>query len=397
VQVAKEATPDFRWPGRVCGDIAIKVDKYLDRFINWLQKERRKRSFIGVSSIVLAGLLGTYALSVLVAVCYVKFPIPPYTFWDVAYWGLIPILFILVAVGLIFTLIHLSLFVLFLIYTGGYFILSLVYLPWSIWNGYSTGSLWVKRYRLILSGGFLIATCMAIFIDGSYRFWDKGFVPAAFIRTLLICLSAWASLFCVTVRDKALQPDTPGKIVKWTLVLAVPIALFVYWHAGSLSVEYFLRKNVVERPADKNAWLYLARYYADKADSYASYEGDDEYAPPDPGPYYEKALECFNRAVELGEAGFQAHIARAQIADTLEKKTEAKAYGEIAINLATPEVREELRDQIQWLREMVVRNSESATRQLEEEEKKARIRWLRLRSLPSIIRWGVSYFMWKGR
>ncbi|HET9532465.1 MAG TPA: hypothetical protein VFQ92_19055 [Blastocatellia bacterium] len=64
-----------------------------------------------------------------------------------------------------------------------------------------------------------------------------------------------------------------------------------------MSSEYFLRKNVLKRPGDKNAWLDLAWHYSDKADAFASYEGDAEYSPPDPRPYYEKALECFNKAV----------------------------------------------------------------------------------------------------
>jgi tetratricopeptide (TPR) repeat protein len=393
VQVAKEESPDFRWPGRTCGDIALRLDRYTDRFFNRLREARHKRPFVGILYLALAGLLAIYALSVLVAVCYVQFPVSPFTFWDLARWSLIPIFSIAGAVGLFFALIHLSIFLLFLVYTCGYFILSLAYLPWSIWKAYLAGSLWLKRYRRVLPGGLLTATILAIFIDGSYRFWDKRFVPAVFIGTLLICLSAWASLFCVIVRDKALQPDTPGKILKWTLLLAVPIALFVYWHAGSMSVEYFLRKNVVRRPDDRKAWLDLAWHYADKADTYASYEGDAEYTPPDPAPYYEKALECFNRAVELGDGGFQTHLARAQIADNLGKKAEAIAYGEIALNIAPLDERQEIRDQIKALREMLARNSDSATSQKEDEEKKARIRRERLETLPPIIRWGVSIFI----
>jgi hypothetical protein len=393
VQNAEEATPDFRWPGRVCSDIAVKLDRYSSRLIDRLQVERRKRSFIGIIYLVLSCMLAIYALSVLVAAFYVLFPVSPYTFWDVARWSLIPITSILVAVGLFFTLINLSIFLLFLIYACGYLLLSLVYLPWSIWKAYFTDSDWIKRYRWILLGGVLTATGLAIFIDGSYRFWDKRFSPPAFTGTLLICLSAWASLFCLVARDKAGQPNTPVKIVRWTLLLAVPFALFVYWHAGNMSVEYFLRKNVVKRPNDKGAWLDLAWHYADKADAYASYEGDKEYTPPDPRPYYEKALECFNRAVELGDNRFQTHLARAQISDTLEKKAEAKAYGEIALNFAPPDETQEIRDQAGWLRQMVARNSDPAIRQKEvEEANKARIRLERLESLPSIIRWGVSFF-----
>ncbi|HWP45495.1 MAG TPA: hypothetical protein VNO14_19810, partial [Blastocatellia bacterium] len=155
----------------------------------------------------------------------------------------------------------------------------------------------------------------------------------------------------------------------------------------------FLRKSVAERPSDGTAWLELARHYLGKADDYASQEPNDDYTPPDPRPYYEKALECFNRAVELGEGSFQTHLARARIADTLEMKSEAKAYGESALNVAPPGEGHEVGDQIKWLREMVARNSDSVRREVNREEIEIRIRLRRLESLPSFIRWGVSRFM----
>jgi hypothetical protein len=391
VQSAEEATPDFRWPGRVCGLAAQKLDKYSDRFINWLEAERRKKSIVGILYFALLGLLGLYVFAVFVAACYVLFPTSPYTFWEVARWLLIPVTSIVVALGLFFALIHWSVFLLFIIYLFGYLVLSLAYLALSVFKAVAGDSLWFKRSRWVILAGVLIAAGLAVFIDGSYRYWDKTFAPAAFIATLLISLAAWAALFCVIVRDKVFQPGRTGKVIKWTFILAVPVAAFVYWHAGALGVEYFLRKDVAKHPGDKNAWLNLAWHYADTANSYASYEGDDEYSPPDPTPYYEKALECFNRAVELGERGFQAHLARAQIADGLNKKREARSYGELALDLAPAGETGEVKSHIDWLREMIARNGDSAISQQDDEESKALVRSERLASLPPIIRRGVFF------
>src|SRR5207302_2633360 len=118
--------------------------------------------------------------------------------------------------------------------------------------------------------------------------------------------------------------------------------------------------------------------------------GDENHAPPDPKPYYKDALDCMNRAVELGAAGFEVTFSRAQLADALGDTRTATAFAQEALKLAPGESTPEGKDQVTWLNDMMARNIKALPALLEEEQReqeRQRVRDRRLQRLPGIVRW----------
>ena len=55
------------------------------------------------------------------------------------------------------------------------FLLSLGYLCWLVWNAQSKNSAWLQDHRNSMLISTLTVAVLAIFVDGSYRFWDRPF------------------------------------------------------------------------------------------------------------------------------------------------------------------------------------------------------------------------------
>ena len=134
----------------------------------------------------------------------------------------------------------------------------------------------------------------------------------------------------------------------------------------------------------------LAWHYKDQGDTLAADPGDDDHGPPDPKPFYEEALDCINRAIELGATGFEVHFSRAQLADAVGNTQAAISFAQEALRFAPPDSRPDEENRVNWLREMTARNIDALTTLQEEEQRereRRRVRDRRRQRLPQIVRW----------
>jgi hypothetical protein len=388
---ADDSTPDFSWPERI-----------IERFVEWLSGqwenlldhletglfERRLPRL--VLRVVLWSCVAYIGL-VWLCLCYIRFPVGPYGLWEVVKWVAIVIA---VTFGAIYTLYAggaaIALFLSLLLSIVVYFTFSLAYLCWVLPGAVRKRSPWLQRYGPVMVTGLIASLALATFVDGAYRFWDEPFDVAHWATLVFISSSAWATLFCGLVRDRAMQRATPRVVLKWTVGLTIGIGLFAFWEAGSKKSEYFLRKNVVQHPKDVSAWLDLASHYYNEGEKLAADSGDEDHAPPDPAPSYREALDCLDQAVSLGATGFEVQFARAQLADELGERQKAMFLGQDAVNLAPPlsdvsDTKET--DRVKWLRDMIARNAAAPLASDVEENRQERVRDQRRDELPGIVRW----------
>ena len=381
-------TPDFGWPYRVTEFIFDWLSNLWGNLRERLQAELLERRFLGSISRGLIWSSIAYLGIIWACACYVEFPVSPYGLWEVVGWIIFAGALIGGAISLCLGVATIAIFLRLLLLIGISLTLSLAYLCWVLWNAQQKQSLWLQRYCPIILTGIITVLTLATFVDGSYRFWDRPFGLVAWGKLVFIGASAWAALFCHLARDKVLQPATPRRILKWTLGLTIGIGVFVYWQAGGQRTEYFLNKSVIEHPNDEKAWLDLAWYYSDEGDRLANDPGDDEHSPPDPSPYYNKALSCFDRAVKLGAAGFDVNYERAVLADAVGKEQAAVEYGQEALRFASSNTSTtDDDDAVKWLHKMIARNAIAPIEVEHEEDRKRLVRESRQDYLPGIVRW----------
>ena len=190
------------------------------------------------------------------------------------------------------------------------------------------------------------------------------------------------------------QPKVKRPIIRWTVGLALLIGTFVSWQTRRDKPEYFLRKAVVEHPNDVTAWLKLASHYRDEGDVLANDSGDEADSPPDPTPSYQEALDCINRAVDLGARGFEVDLARAQLADAVGDRRASVLYARDALSHGPPSAIPEgdRNEEIKWLREMITRNDAAPSADEAIEARERRVRDERLNRLPGALRWASEIF-----
>ena len=150
-----------------------------------------------------------------------------------------------------------------------------------------------------------------------------------------------------------------------------------------------MRKQVVQRPKDLSAWLDLGWHYKHEGDALAADSGDGDHSPPDPTPSYSEALECFNRAAELGATGFAVRSSQALLADAIGEKQAAKSFAEEALRI-TPSDSHGNEDEVRLLQEIVARDVPSPTAFQEEQDRQKRVRDRRRESLPRVLRWPLD-------
>jgi hypothetical protein len=242
----------------------------------------------------------------------------------------------------------------------------------------------------MFTGAVAIAT-LATFMEGSRRFWDRPFDVLEWMTLALVAASAWAGLVCHLLRNKVTLVETPGRMVTWTVSLAVLAGLFAYWQFAGDKPEYLLRKTVIQRPTDSNAWLDLARHYRYERDSLAADLGDEDHSPPDPTASYQEALDCFNHAVHLGATGFEVQLAGAQLADAVGEMQTSVSFARAALRFAPlPVSGADRSDDIKWLREMIARNDVAPSGLQGQDANKLRVRRRRRQRLPGIVRWAFD-------
>jgi len=308
--------PDFGWPHRVAEAIfewlEVVFEDLLDR-----ATEVSSRPILGavLRAAVLSGVV--YLVILWACFCYLHFPISPYTLSDFVVWVFLATGLIWGALAIFLGVAQFVLLLWLILLVCVYFALSLFYLCYVIGHSIRMESHWLKRYRSPLFVGMASVLLLATFVDGSWRFWDRPFEVYGWVRLVLVGVAAWAALFCRLVRDKVEWRETPLRVVVWTVGAALIVGVLVYWQFAHDRPGYLLRKHVVERPQDVGAWLDLASHYKSEGDTIAGDLGDEDHSPGDPTPYYSEALECMNRAVKLGAAGFEVQLSRAQLADAV--------------------------------------------------------------------------------
>jgi hypothetical protein len=265
-----------------------------------------------------------------------------------------------------------------------YFTSSLAYLCWVTWNGQRKQVLWLNSSRPAMAVGLMAVLGLATFADGASRFWDKPFDIQHWVILVLICASAWAALFCHLIGSNGAGAGINQKIVAWTVSLSIVCGIFIQWRANGRLPEYSLRRNVTEHTRDPQAWLDLAGHYKDQGDALAI-ASDDEDRAPDPTPYYQEALDCTNRAIQVGATGFDFYLIGAQLADSVGQSKAALSFAQEAHRFSTGST-PDAQDEIKWLREVVARNTD-APASLTEEERQRRVRAVRRERLPAVVRW----------
>ncbi len=389
-----ELVPDFAWPFRIAELLAGWISTQWNRLLDELASRLPTSPMTRFATRAVVWSCFAYIALVWVCLCYIRFPISPYGLWEIVKWvAIVTVLTAVMAYGVISAVLAgsgtIALLVLLFFSAIVYFSLSLFYLCWIIGGALRKRSSWLHHYRSVILTGLMAILVLATFVDGSYRFWDRPFAITAWVKIVLISAAAWATLFCGLVRNKAMQPGTPHAVVKWTIGLTIGIGLLVLWGAGS-KAEYLLHKNFVEHPKDANAWLRLAAHYHEEAERLEATSGDEDNAPPDPMPSYRAALNCLNKAADLGAGSFEVHCARAQLAEMLGERRDAVTFGRQALSLA-PVSRdasaEENEKSVKWLNEMLARNASVESDSQSDENSPERVRGHRRDALPGIVRW----------
>jgi hypothetical protein len=377
--------PDFGWPYRVTESIFEKLSEFwndIEDAVSANAIANRIAAGIGV-------IITLYLLLIWLSICYIEFPVSPFGFWDFAKWLLVAGSLIWGTVGFALGLTVLAGILFLCAYVFVLFALSLCFLSWAIWQGFREHSDWIKRYYIVTIAGFIAALVLVAFVEGSDRYWSDPLDPEKWGRLALIIISAWSALYCHLVRNKLHDPKTPGRIIQWTVALVVVLGALEYWQANRTRDEYFLNKDVRENPNDSAAWLSLAWHNALNGYQLESDPGDGEHTPPNPAPSFAEALNCYNRAIELGTRDFNAYFARAEMADKLGKKEESITYGKEALqNTWSDSLSSERVDEVKWLNEMIARNAAEPTPKESYEQK---VRAERIQNVPTIVRWVFSY------
>jgi len=387
-QKRPDAPPlDFSWPYRVAEFLA-----------EWLRDRWHDLCWwfgIGLARFplvrrVLSGLMWSclaYIGLILICVSYVYFPVSPYGLWDILAWVATVAIVTFVSVYTLYAGGYLFLSLCLLLFSiGVYFTLSLSFICWALARAARHHSEWLRRCRTALVTGLLASLVLATFVEGSDRFWDGPFDIRNWTKLFLLSISAWATLFCGLVRDRANDPAALRRAVTWTLVLAIGFGLLAFWSTSGQKAEYLLHRNVVEHPKDAGVWLDLASHYHDEGDRLAAEPGDEDHSPPDPTPSYKRALQYLNRAVSLGAGGFDVNFERAQLANEVGEREEAISFGKLALGQVPPSIdasSPEMPDRVQWLRGMIARNSAALPAMQEHQS----VRRQRRESLPQSVRW----------
>lgn len=401
-QIPEEPLPNFRWPFDMIETITdYVVYEWPERASGKIAAEVKKRPAVR-SLLWLLGLFAAfYIFLLLVAACYVWFPIPPYGVWDVILWIImLPVaLFGLCMVGASFVFVPVVAaamigWFLHLVLAG---LLSLGYVSWVVLKVWPDKAAWLYPYRAVITAGVTASVALAAFVEGSYSFGDQSFDAGRWAILSIIALSVWAAFFCYQAQEKVLDPHTPRSILKWTICAVLALGVVVHWHAQSKREEYFLQREVVERSDDPNAWLKLAWYYKYKGDDVANEMGPEDGPPPDPTPWYKVASACFDKAGELGAGGYDFLLARAEVADAIGDHDKAVRYGLDALQ-ANPGKRKasKVERDRKWLREMIARNpaalnQKRAIKRDVKAEREDAVRAARVANLPWIVRWVFRY------
>ncbi len=204
--MSNEPTPDFAWPYRVTELLfewlSTRGQKLLEVF------RRRIPHFVAQAA---CWSCLAYIGLVWICLCYIRYPVIPYGFWEMVEW-----LVVVTAItfGAIFT-VHpggtLVVALLFLLTTlAVYFALSLFYVSCVLLDAVRRHSFWLKAYRPVMFAGATASLALATFVDGSYRFWDRPFNVTVWAEFVFVTGSAWAALFCHLVRNKLMEPGRPS-------------------------------------------------------------------------------------------------------------------------------------------------------------------------------------------
>ena len=393
-----EDIPDFYWPERICENCVDGLKNVWEGINDKVQMLTARHPSAKKLLVVLLWASILYFVLVWIFACYVYFPVAPYGIWDIFGWVIfISIGFVLIISFLLHLLSIIGTISWALLLFAFNFALSLLHLCWTVVDAAQKKAAWLDSYRRVLALGIVSALVLATYIDGSYRFWDSPFDFSAWLRTVLIILAAWASLFCYVARDKVMEVGSPRRIKQWTVGLILAISLFVHWNAGGKRTKYFLAKGVREHPNEPNPWLDFGYYYIDKGRSLANSPGDTEHGSPDPSQSYREALRCLNLAVELGASGYEVNLERAEAADIVGEKHAALIYGQIALEKSSTEPPSEyLQDEVKWLHKMIAQDAGLPDVQEKAEENKQnharQIRRQRIESLPAFARWLFKFF-----
>jgi len=335
-------------------------------------------------------LIALYLLLIWVSLCYVTFPVSPFGFWDIVKWLVIAASLVCGTIGLALGLTTVALVLFLLVYISILFLLSFCYLAWTIWQAFNNHLHWINRYYKPIITGLLSVIGLATFVEGSNRYWSEVFDSTEWIKLSLIGLGAWSALFCQLMRPKTSVQNYPRRIIKWTLIVTVGLAVLQYWRVERGRDYFFLSKEVREHANDATAWLNFGWHNYFEGYKLQSDPGDEDHSPPDPTPSFTEALRCFNRAILLGERGFDTYSARAEMAHELGKKEESILFAQEALRIVGSDTTsDENAQQIQRLREIIVRDSAQPNpEQINEQVVKAE----RRQKLPEIVRWVYDYF-----
>lgn len=382
--------PEFRWPHRVTELTFECLSTLWESLSDYAADQIRNQTLLGRVQVLIALAVTAYLALLWVCLCYIRFPISPFGVWDLVEWAITAGSVVWGAIGVYFSGVTLLALLWVLLVIVIYLTVSLGYLCWTVWNAALKQSPWLGRYVPVMMFGMTASVAAATYAEGAYRFWEPPSTAARWMAFAAVGVSGWAALFCYLMRDSVQQRETPRRIIKWTAGLIVVIAMLIHWHAGQGRTAHSLEKETGEHPNDPNAWLDLARYYKDQADTLAADSGHEDHAPPNPKPYYEDALHSMNRAVELGAGGFEVNFSRAQVADALGNARAAIAFAQEALKFAPGESTPEGKDQITWLNDMIARNKNSLAALQEEEQRlqeRQRARDRRRQHLPWVVRW----------
>jgi hypothetical protein len=185
--------PDFGWPHRITNLLVEWLEDLWERLRYTTATELPQRHLL--RSLLVALICSTVAyLGLLWACfCYLRFPINPYSWLDVAEWVVLASAVVwgtlALYVGAVQLLALLSLIVLIV----AYFALSLSYLCFVVWQSLRFGSPWLKRYRTGMFLGTVAIVTVATFVDGSKRFWDEPFSVLHWATLVFLFASAWGS------------------------------------------------------------------------------------------------------------------------------------------------------------------------------------------------------------